>query len=88
MLKETAIEFRDWLESKPEDEVVGVSGHPNNLPFIQFLNFQYSDYRWAVGGVCYGNSPNEMLVSIRLPLWAYAFKNMVDAAGVFYSNYG
>jgi hypothetical protein len=75
--------FREWLESKPEGEVIGRVQSCAECPIAQYLNnqFQLENYDWWIV-TCesyYPHSTNSWDHMVPLPNWAKDFIGEIDS---------
>jgi hypothetical protein len=74
--------FKQWLESKPSDETIGIKASCGKCPIAQYLNenFPLTDYNWwLVNGTQYSciQAKSDRLIWM-LPEWAKEFVSQID----------
>lgn len=72
--KITRSEFEQWLSSKTQDEIVGITAHPSGCPVANYL--------YEKTGIKYSVAPSVVLGEINYeptPSWMEKFIRMIDA---------
>lgn len=73
--------FRQWLESKVEYEIIGVKASCGKCPIALYLNenFPFEDYHWwLVNGEHYYKNGTSDVNILMLPEWAKEFVSQID----------